>query len=278
MPQSLVDAVSNYVIDNVTSGVELNGSENSASIGIKFYIPTTDKNDFRPGLKEYLSQIVNTEMPVAPKIQESTVLAQDWVKSYRESIQPVMIDNVICVRPPWGKATSGIKHDIIIEPKMAFGTGHHETTRTCLHLIFKYFKKDGRFLDFGCGSGVLSILADKLGAGYIKAIDYDMIAIENTNENFGINQVKSNQAVEYGSFEKTQNERPFDMVCANLAKSDIIENFGILKNLIMENGHLILSGILDKEQSEIDQIIINSQMPVVEYIREGEWLTYCLGK
>ena len=163
VPSSMVDAVSSYVTDNIAPGVELNDTEKPFLVGVKFYVPALDKKNFRPAFNKYLSQIVSKEMPEAPKIQENRIVSKDWEDSYRDSIQPVLIDNDICVRPPWSKAPRGTEFDIIIEPKMAFGTGHHETTRTCLHLIHSRFKRGQRLLDFGCGSGVLAILADKMG-------------------------------------------------------------------------------------------------------------------
>ena len=278
VPLSLADAVSNYVTENISSGVEFKDAENENLVGVKFYVSDIDNNDFRPGLIQYLSEIVNSEMPNVPVIEESRVSAKDWEESYRESIQPIIIDDDICIRPPWVESPHPVKYDIIIEPKMAFGTGHHETTRNCLKLISKYFKSGQRFLDFGCGAGILSILADKIGAGFIKPVDCDIIAVENTKDNFDINKVSAENSIEHGTFDKVSGDAPYDMVCANLVKSVIIENFQNLQRLTSANGVLLLSGILDKEKNEIDKIIEQSKMSVADFIHEGEWLTYCLKK
>jgi len=278
VPRSLADAVSNYVTDNIVSGIILDESENVSMIGIKFYVPAINKKDFRPALNKYLSQIVSMEMPEPPKIHESSIASKDWEESYKKSMRPILIGNNICVRPPWAKPPRGTRYDIIIEPKMAFGTGHHETTRTCLQLIRNHFKKGWRFLDFGCGSGVLSVLADKLGAAFIKAVDYDIVAVDNCRENYEMNRVSSKNEVLLGSFEKTANDAPYEMVCANLNKSDLIDNFALLKKLTRDKGFLILSGILENEQNEIEQQIYNSKISIVDFLHENEWLTYCLRK
>jgi ribosomal protein L11 methyltransferase len=161
---------------------------------------------------------------------------------------------------------------------MAFGTGHHETTRACLSLIHKYFKKSGRFLDFGCGSGVLAILAAKMEASFVKAVDYDVIATQNAEENFKINNIKSNYEIQLGSFEQVVNDKAFDMVCANLSTTDIIENIDKLRLITRDRGCLILSGILETEQAEIENAIKNSRLALLELVHQNEWLTYCLKK
>lgn len=217
-------------------------------------------------------------MPQAPKILENLIASKDWEDSYRKSIQPVIIDRAICIRPPWGEATAAAKIDIIIEPKMAFGTGHHETTRTCLELIHKHFKHGRRFLDFGCGSGVLAILADKLGAKYIKAVDCDKLATDNCLENFEINQVNCKHDILLGSFNKIEDDAPYDMICANLTRPDIMVNLNHLMKVLRLGGLLILSGLLETEQSEIEKYFKNSNLKVCELVRENEWLTYSLKK
>lgn len=278
VPRSLADAVSSYVTDNIASGVILDESENVSMVGVKFYVPKTSKNDFRPGLKKYLSQIVSIEMPETPRIIESTIASKDWESSYKKSIKPVLAADDICVRPPWAKMPKGIVFDIVIEPKMAFGTGNHETTRACLKFIRERLSKGQRFLDFGCGSGVLSILAGKMGAGFIKAVDYDIIAIDNTKENLKSNGVKTKREIVFGSFDKTENDAPYDIVCANLQKRDLIDNFGSLKRLTKSGGYLILSGILENEKDEIDAQIRKSHLEIIDFIHENEWLSYCLKK
>ena len=278
VPSSMVDAVSNYVTDNIASGVELNDSDNPTLVGIKFYVLADDKENFRPAFNNYLSQIVTKEMPEPPQIQESRIESKDWENSYRESIVPVLIDNDICVRPPWAEAPQGLKFDIIIEPKMAFGTGHHETTRTCLQLIYSHFKKGTRLLDFGCGSGLLAILAGNMGAEYVKGVDFDKLAVDNALENFAINQVKCKYEVLLGSFDKIENDSPYDMVCANLTKPEIVANLQYLVKVLKHDGLLVLSGILDTEQSEIEKYFEKHQLTIEDCIHINEWLTYSLKK
>jgi len=278
VPEALADAVGNYVTDNITSGIVFDDSEKANLIGIKFYVPLSMKKDFRPALAEYLFQISQIASSHVPKIHEQMIQSKDWEETYKNSVKPIVIGKEIGVRPPWAKIPHGVIFDIVIEPRMAFGTGQHETTRACLQLIKKHFHKSWRFLDFGCGSGVLSILADKIGAIYVKAVDYDMTAVENCRENFEINKLKCDNDVRFGSIETAVSDAPFEMVCANLNKVDIIDNFGQLLKLISDGGYLILSGLLEIDKNEIESCINHCRLTVKDFIHENEWLTYCLQK
>jgi ribosomal protein L11 methyltransferase len=271
---NLVDAVSNYITENITSGLQLEDSGEDELVSIKFFV-ATDSKDFRKSLEEYLSQIT-TEFESKPELRERKVKSTDWEESYRQSIEPVYVGDDIVVRPPWKEAVQSVKYDIVIEPKMAFGTGHHETTRACLKLIQKYFEKGQRILDFGCGSGVLAILAGKIGAEYIKAVDYDPIAVENTLENFTMNTVECEFDIVLGSFETIESGKAYDMVCSNLEMKYLSENLGKLADVTVPNGVLLLSGLLSSDRFEIEKVIGKANLEVMEFIHDGEWLTYGL--
>lgn len=269
----LADAVVGYITDNITNGVEILETNNDGLVSIKFFV-FDSVGDFRPALKEYLKQI--SENSNQPAYSERPVVSTDWEEDYKKSIEPVFIGNNIVVRPPWTVIDRTVTYDIVIEPKMAFGTGHHETTRACLEMIMKYFKKSQRLLDFGCGSGVLGILANKMGAGYIKAVDNDPISIENAKENFEINQVSCRFDIESGSFDKTNNDTPYDLICANVNKNVLTANMDKLVKLKSESGMILLSGLIEIDKTEIEDAIAKADLHIVEYIHDGEWLTYCV--
>jgi ribosomal protein L11 methyltransferase len=275
--RNLADAISNYIAENITEGIELEDSSNSELVSIKFYVLSSASN-FHSGLKRYLSGLAEIHNSETPKLSERKVKSKDWEEAYRLSIEPIYINDRIVVRPPWGKISRQVKFEIIIEPKMAFGTGHHETTRACLKLIHQYFRVGQRLLDFGCGTGILAILAGKMGASYIKAVDYDPIAVANTEENFEINEINSASDIVLGSFEKTAGEQEYDMVCANLRKKDLVENFSELVDLITKEGYLMLSGLLEQDQNEIEKNILSAGLETIEFIHDGDWLTYLVQK
>jgi len=199
VPEALADPVSSYLTDNMTTCLVFDETENSGITGVKFSMEEPADIKLLNGLHLYLAQIAEINNIAIPEIHESSVKSVDWEEEYRQSVKPVEISPELLIRPPWAKAETRYKYEIVIEPKMAFGTGHDETTGNCLKLMQKYFCSGQRFLDFGCGSGILSVFADRLRAAYIKAIDNDIDAIDNCLENFALNSVSVSHDILYGS-------------------------------------------------------------------------------
>ena len=185
LPEDMVELVTDYIIENITSGIVLEQEEDSSSTTIIFYVSSEEK-PFESGLRTFLSEKMARDLEATPEIMVRRVENTEWLSKYRESIQMHRIGDDLIVRPPWVDPTED-RYQIIIEPRMAFGTGSHATTRSCLKMIRQHFEPGMRFLDMGCGSGILSILADKMEAGYIKAVDYDLAAVANCRENFEVN-------------------------------------------------------------------------------------------
>jgi len=277
IPRSLADVVCNYIIENITSGLMLEEEEDSSTTGIIFYV-SEDKKDWRYHLTDYLCHLIGNSMPIVPSIRERLIKNIEWEEQYKRSIKPVFIGEDIIVRPPWYKPKKDIKYDIIIEPKMAFGTGRHETTRSCLRIISERFKPAMRFLDVGCGSGVLSILADKMQASFIKAIDNDIIAVENCKENFKNNQVNASTEILLGSIEKSKGDTPYDFVCANIIRSTILFMLGDLVKLMADGGILVLSGLLNSDEKKVSARILKEGLTILSILPDNEWLTYTVSK
>jgi ribosomal protein L11 methyltransferase len=278
VPRFHADAVCNFIIENISAGLVLEEPEDSNITGIIFYVPQNERKNWRSQLTTYLLQLVNSSMTTAPSIEEKLIENIEWEDQYKKSIKPTYYGTDVVVRPPWCTVDSSIKYDIIIEPKMAFGTGSHETTRSCLRIIRERFKLGMRFLDVGCGSGVLSILAGKMQAGFIKALDTDPEAIENCRENFVINNVTAPFEVLVGSIERCQGDPPYDFVCANITKSTILSLLNQLSALTADRGILVLSGLLDKDESEMSDKLLNSGHASFSIFRDNEWLTYTVRK
>jgi ribosomal protein L11 methyltransferase len=278
VPRHHADAVGNFIVENICSGLVLEEAEDSDATGIKFYVAVNESNDWRELLFTYLSHLVNSTMPHLPAVEERTIENIEWEQEYKKSVKPTHIGTDVVVRPPWCTVDSSIKYDIIIEPKMAFGTGNHETTRSCLQIIRERFKPGMRFLDVGCGSGVLSILADKMQASFIKAIDTDPDAIENCRENFVINNVTAPFEMLVGSSERCQGDPPYDFVCANIMKSTILSLLDRLSALTADNGILVLSGLLDRDEAEVSNKLRKIGHTAFSILRDNEWLTYTVPK
>ncbi len=278
VPRLLADAVCNFVIENISSGLILEEEEASAVTGIAFYVAEDDEKDWRGMLTGYLSCLVSSSMPAVPDIEERVVKNTEWGEQYRQSVRPTRIGDDVIVRAPWYVAEPVFKYDLIIEPKMAFGTGSHETTRSCLKIIRENFKPGMRFVDVGCGSGVLSILADKMQASFIKAIDCDITAVENCQENFRINCVSAPAEILLGSVDLCKDDIPYEFVCANIIKSTILFMLGDLVALTADKGILILSGLLDRDESEVSAILKQEKQTAFSVLRDNEWLTYIVHK
>lgn len=278
VPRLLADAVCNFIIENISSGLVLEEAEDSDITGIKFYVAQDETNDWRGLLTTYLSHLVDRSMPLVPSIGEQIIKDVEWEEQYRQSIKPTLIGKDVVVRPPWHATETAVKYDIVIEPKMAFGIGAHETTRSCLKIIREKFKPGMRFLDVGCRSGVLSILADKMQASFIKAIDNDLTAVENCRENLEINKIKTPIELLVGSIEKCKDDLPYDFVCANIIESAILSMLKQLAALTVKGGILVLSGLLDRDEAELTKRLNENGLADFSILKDNEWLTYVVLK
>lgn len=280
VPKNVSDAVCNFINENITSGLLLEGDENCDTVVIKFYIPEESDDNFRQKLSYYFQSLMEMDDTIdeEPDVKERVVENIEWEDAYRESIKGVVVSDKLIVRPPWEEYTGEYTYDIVIEPKMAFGTGTHETTKSCLEIILSTFKKNQSFLDLGCGSGILSILADKMGAKTIKAIDYDIISVENCFENFEMNDVACDYEVLHGSIELCDHDEPYDYVCANIIKSTILPMLNKLNDLTKSGGILVLSGLLDDDVEEIEEHLFKFGLSDFDLVANNEWRSFTIRK
>jgi len=189
----------------------------------------------------------------------------DWIAKYREAIRPVEVGDFY-VYPSWEAPKEG-KRNIMIDPALAFGSGHHETTASCLEAIGMYVKEGDRVLDVGCGSGILGIASAMQGAK-VDACDTDPLAVENARKNFELNN-QSLANIWEGSAPGTT--ETYDVVLANIV-ADVLRMIAKdLKARTKEGGLLILSGILDTKEAQIEEAF--SDMELLDTIARNEWRT-----
>jgi len=212
---------------------------------------------------EALSEKLGEEISVDTAIEVKENV--DWIAKYREAIRPVEVGDFY-VYPSWEAPKEG-KRNIMIDPALAFGSGHHETTSSCLKAISEYVKSGDSLLDVGCGSGILGIAAAMLGAD-VDACDTDPLAVENAQKNFALNH-QSFGTIWEGSAPGTQ--KSYNVVVANIV-ADVLRMIAKdLKKRTKEGGLLILSGILDTKEKIVEEAF--NDLELLETIANNEWRT-----
>lgn len=190
---------------------------------------------------------------------------KDWIDEYKKNIKPILIDNIY-IHTTWQEPKVGYIN-LKIDPALAFGSGHHESTNSCVEFLQKYIKDCKSGLDVGCGSGILSLVMAKYGLS-VDACDTDELAVISTNNNFKLNDLKLNN-IWQGSCDKTDNK--YDVVVANIIADVILIIKNDLVKKLNENGVLILSGILNTYSERIKSQF--SSLCLVDEKLKGDWLT-----
>ena len=208
------------------------------------------------------------------KINCNTILEKkeniDWIKTYQDSIKAIEVGKFY-IHPSWEDIKAN-KINILIDPALTFGSGHHETTSTCLKSISNHVKTNDNILDIGCGSGILAIASAKLGS-IVDICDTDLVAVEDSIKNFKANKVVCNSSWE-GSCNLA--EKTYDVVIANIV-ADILSFISKdLKKVVKKDGIIILSGIMDKYKDKVLSKFKDCQ--IVEKLQENEWVTLVVKK
>lgn len=203
----------------------------------------------------------------------------DWINNWKQFFQSFYIDDIL-IKPTWEPLKEEDKNKFLIEidPGISFGTGKHETTQLCIRQIRKYLKEGERVLDVGCGSGILSIAALKLGAGSVVGTDVDGDCITSTHENMTVNHLAENSGEFYvGNLidDKAFQEKigtGYDLVVANILADIIIPMAPALYQCTKEQGVLITSGIIDFKENEVKEALEQAGFEILEVNHQGEWV------
>lgn len=175
---------------------------------------------------------------------------QNWNALWESNFEPVLVDDFVGVRANFHEPFNGqVEHDIIITPKMSFGTGHHGTTYSVMQLMRGIDFKGQFVFDFGTGTGLLAILAHKLGASYVLGVDNDDWCIENASENIVVNNT---QNIEIQKVNDANLNKKFTIIIANINKNIILDNLAFLADATVPGGVVLLSGLLVEDEPEIE--------------------------
>lgn len=240
---------------------------------IKTYI--TEERDVTEDvnlIKEKIQGLKEFGIDIGDAIVElSQVDEEDWANEWKNYYKPTKIGKNVVVKPTWEEyeEQSG---DLIIEldPGMAFGTGTHETTTMCIQQLENYVKKDSKVFDIGCGSGILSIAAAKLGAKEVVAVDLDEVAVKVSRENIELNNVEDKVVALHGNLTEVIKDKA-DIVVANII-ADIIKILAKdVANFMKEDAVFISSGIIHAKVDEVKESLIENGFEIVEVQTLGEW-------
>jgi len=250
-----VDLVADFILNIHDEGLELG----EGKIVIRSESDLTPVKDALVSLSQTLGESVRMDFNLEEK--ENV----DWIKNYQESIQPIEAGKFY-IFPSWYEPKEGFIN-IRIDPALAFGSGHHATTFSCLEAVSTYVKAGDSIVDVGCGSGILGLAAKKLGAT-VELCDTDPLSVESCKENFRLNEETYDKLWE-GSVDKA--EGSYDVVIANII-ADVLRFIAKdLKHVLKEDGYLILSGILDKKENMVKDSF--RDLTLEKRTLKDEWVT-----
>lgn len=208
-------------------------------------------------LKAFISEEEFNEIELNDILQKtglpydkSIIPQTNWNEAWEASFEPVIVSDFCSVRAEFHLPITATEHDIIITPKMSFGTGHHATTLMMIESMRNISFQGQSVFDFGTGTGVLAILAEKMGAKFIEAIDHDDWSIENANENIRKNICRS-ITIRKSDFPPVL--KSFDIILANINKNIILLHFHYLAQGLAKGGVIVLSGLLIEDVDDIKQ-------------------------
>jgi len=218
---------------------------------------------------------LNTLLPQNTIYKYSIIEDKNWNGEWESQLQPVTINNFAGIRASFHKPLENVKHEIIITPKMSFGTGHHATTFLMIELMQKINFKNKKVLDFGTGTGILAILAEKLGASSVLAIDYDEWSINNASENIAANNCKHIITEERNNI---MGISFVDIVLANINLNVLEENVKNLSTLLKTGSVLIISGFLSNDENNIVSVFVKNEFVKKQLSQKEEWIALVFEK
>jgi ribosomal protein L11 methyltransferase len=183
-------------------------------------------------------------------VEKKQIPARNWNEVWENNFEPVEISDLLLIRAPFHQSSNKFRYEIVIEPKMSFGTGHHETTFLMAQQLMALNVKDKQVLDMGCGTGILAILASKMQAKAVMAIDIEEWAFLNTLENAQRNET-FNIVVEKGGVNLLAGHT-FQLILANINKNVLLQQIGVYAACLEAGGELLLSGFFESDKAELE--------------------------
>ncbi len=269
VPAACAEDVSAWAYELGSCGLQAEESKDRTRLSAYFAAePMCDLAGVRRELTHRLAAL-----GLASPIGTECVEEQDWEAEWRQFFAPVWATERIVVHPSWipVEIAEG-QIAVSIDPKMAFGTGAHESTQLCLQALESYLCPGARCLDLGTGSGILSIAAALLGAGSVLAVDIDEKAVTNARENLAHNRIGSERVeVRLGGVEAVA-ERPFDLVLANIQSHVLRPLLTPLCGLLASDGQIAFSGLLVREEAAFCHWVTQAKLEVDTVLAREAWI------
>ncbi|MFP4025510.1 MAG: 50S ribosomal protein L11 methyltransferase [Thiohalospira sp.] len=198
------------------------------------------------------------------------IKTQNWNEVWEKSFDPITVDGQCIIKAPFHSGTPKLKYEIIIEPKMSFGTGHHETTYLMLKTMLGLDFENKTVLDMGCGTGVLAILAKLKGAKEVTAIDINEWAYINTLENIEKNKCSDIKVLQGDAALLTN--QTYDIILANINRNILMSDISKYANVLKNNGILLLSGLYDRDLQMIRDEAEGNQLKYIQHKEKHSWV------
>lgn len=258
---------------------------------VSFYLEDTgaDYSELLKQVKIGLEDLRNTVDVGSGVITSDETEDLDWINNWKKFFHSFYIEDIL-IKPTWEAVKEEDKDKFLIEidPGLSFGTGKHETTQLCIRQLLKYIRGTGDYtpqnptpkvLDVGCGSGILSIAALKLGAKEVVGTDLDKDCITSTLENMEVNHLDRSKGTFYVGnliddvqLQEQVGTGEYDIVVANILADVIIPMAPVIPARLKEGGYFITSGIIDFKEKDVKEALENAGFHIVEINRQGEWV------
>ncbi|PKV65514.1 [LSU ribosomal protein L11P]-lysine N-methyltransferase [Polaribacter sp. Hel1_33_96] len=232
--------------------------------GVTAYI---QKEEWNSNILDTIFVLNSDEFSI--EYNQNEVEQTNWNAEWEKNFTPIEVDEIVSIRAPFHE-NSNLKYDIVIEPKMSFGTGHHETTHMMVQHLLQLDLNNKQTLDMGCGTGILAIFAEMKGAKPIDAIDIDNWCYENSIEN-----VTRNNCHHISVFEGDSSlliNKKYDLIIANINRNILLMDMKVYANCLKEKGILLLSGFYEEDIPIIDAEVSKYNLKLENFIQRNNWV------
>ena len=239
--------------------------------GLEAYVPQDlfDRDSFDEVIATYRE-------PASLTVAEGIVPKVNWNEEWEKNYAPIEVDRLVYVRASFHAPQPGFQYEIVINPKMSFGTGHHATTFQLLSMQGKIDHQGKRVLDVGSGTGILAIMAHLLGAKQVEAFDIDSWCVDNGNENFDLNGVTTRMGL--GTIREVKPQGPYELILANINKNVLLDELAIYSSLLSSQGLLLLSGFYSEDIEDLVQAAWVQGLFLTMQTTKDDWAALCLQK